>query len=460
MNEYEKIINQLVDARIDANLTQEKLASKLGLKKSNLCRIESGKKNVNFDTILKMIQSYDFHVNLRMDKTDENCEIYVLKQYDFELLTFSFIKEEMEEFKVKIISINENLKHLLPLGMEVSDNGLLQFLKKRSIPKNRTYVEKILQSQNLTINNLKGLIDVCFALSLNDCYWVTKVNFTGRFQDYNLYQNSFSNLLSYLAYTGNGSSHIVITTSPEFTTQGILPKAWRRVDNRLLLYKGSTSGFANSGNECYAEYYASQILDFLGIEHVKYDLEKWKGILASTCENFSNIETSYVPIGRIVKIGGIKAVLEFYKNLSKKAYEFITNMLIFDCIIFNEDRHFGNFGVLINNENNKIIGPAPIFDNGNSLFYYATEKDLEDLEKYSKSRTNPYGITYDELALNVGGENQIKLLQKMENFSFKKHPKYNWSAKRLLATEKVIKERAKELITLLKNRIYNSDYFR
>lgn len=46
-------------------------------------------------------------------------------------------------------------------------------------------------------------------------------------------------------------------------------------------------------------------------------------------------------------------------------------MLVFDAVILNEDRHFGNFGLLVDSHTNKIIAPAPIFDNGYSLLCYA-----------------------------------------------------------------------------------------
>lgn len=45
-------------------------------------------------------------------------------------------------------------------------------------------------------------------------------------------------------------------------------------------------------------------------------------------------------------------------------------MLVFDAVILNEDRHFGNFGLLVDSHTNKIIAPAPIFDNG--YLYYAS----------------------------------------------------------------------------------------
>lgn len=72
----------------------------------------------------------------------------------------------------------------------------------------------------------------------------------------------------------------------------MLPKAWRFKKSGIYLYKGGTSGAANAGNEPYSEYYACQIAK-MGINCVKYNLENWKGILASTCKIFTDINTLY-----------------------------------------------------------------------------------------------------------------------------------------------------------------------
>ena len=87
------------------------------------------------------------------------------------------------------------------------------------------------------------------------------------------------------------------------------------------MYKGGTKGFANSGMEPYSEYYASQIAEQMGLHHVPYDLEQWKGILASSCRLFTSKDISYVPIGVIVREGGLDAVSDFYRNLGEKYYE-------------------------------------------------------------------------------------------------------------------------------------------
>lgn len=101
-----------------------------------------------------------------------------------------------------------------------------------------------------------SIISVSKGLSLNDSYWVVNEDFEGSFEQYNLYENRFSRILAYIAFTGYGSSiRSSLMSSPEFTTNGMLPKCWRRVSGKIVLYKGGTSGASNAGNEPYSEFY-------------------------------------------------------------------------------------------------------------------------------------------------------------------------------------------------------------
>ena len=60
----------------------------------------------------------------------------------------------------------------------------------------------------------------------------------------------------------------------------------------IYLYKGGSSGAANTGNEPYSEYYACQIAQAMGLNSVNYDLKRWKGILASKCKLFTSTRYS------------------------------------------------------------------------------------------------------------------------------------------------------------------------
>ena len=380
-------------------------------------------------------------------------DIYSLRLYNDQLLEFSLEKRGLEGLVVEILNVNSQLKHLLPLDMETTSSGVLKWLEKRVIPKNRTFVDEILKSLGLSYNDTKGIIDVCKGLSLNDSYWVVPKNFDGKFEEYNLYENRFSEILSLVAYTGNGHSNQAFTTSPELTTGGMLPKAWRFIENDgIYLYKGGTSGACNAGREPYCEYYASQIANTMGLNAVEYSLENWKGITASKCALFTNIDTSFIPIGRIVKTGNIKKCIDFYDELGNGFAEQIRSMLVFDALIYNEDRHFGNFGVLRDNHSGKILAPAPIFDNGLSLLCFAGNDEINDikaLKEYSLTRTSPYGISFEDVCKEVMGKTQKEQLRKMIGFEFTKNDNdLNFSQTHLTNLEKILQSRVQQLLEI------------
>lgn len=378
---------------------------------------------------------------------------YMLRLYDRDLLSFTLAEQGLEGLKAKLLWGNEEQKHLLPLDMERSDAGVLKWLQKRVIPKNRAYVAEILKTFGLSINDTKGIIDVCKGLSLNDSYWVVPGDFSGTFAQYNLYENRFSESLSLVAYTSIGQSDVTFTISPELTTNGMLPKAWRFIEGKgVYLYKGGTFGAANAGNEPYSEFYASQVAQAMGLNAVSYELENWKGILASRCKLFIDIDTSFIPIGRIVREGGLKACLDYYEKLGPEAYEQIKSMLVFDAVIYNEYRHFGNFGVLRDNHSGAVIGAAPIFDNGLSLFNFAMPEDFKDLDNYAKTRGTPYGIRFETVCQEVMGPVQTGQLRKLIGFTFQRHPRLNLPDDRLQAMERHLQKRVRQLLELTPER--------
>ena len=376
-------------------------------------------------------------------------QAYVLRLYDTDLLSFSLSEQGIEGLKAQIHSIDEEDRALFPLDLELTDDGLVKWLQRRVIPKNRAYVAEILKTFGLSVNDTKGIIDVCKGLSLNDSYWVVPQGFTGTFAQYNLYENRFSEILSLVAYTGIGQSDAAFTTSPELTTNGMLPKAWRFIEGEgIYLYKGGTFGAANTGNEPYSEFYASQVAQAMGLDAVAYELENWKGILASRCKLFTDINTAYIPIGRIVREGGLKACLEYYRQLGPEAYEQIKSMLVFDAMIYNEDRHFGNFGVLRDNHTGKVTGAAPVLDNGMSLFNFAMPEDFQDLDSYAKTRGTAYGVSFESVCQEVMGPIQARQLRKLIGFTFHRHPRLNWPEYRLEAIERHLQKRVRQLLEL------------
>lgn len=374
---------------------------------------------------------------------------YELKHFNTTLVRFS-ATEDTAAPDINILWVNEECRDLLPLGMELSGSGIAKWLKQRTIPKNRAYVNSFLSKCGLHINRPMNIIRVSKGLSLNDCYWVVEEGFNGTFEKYNLYDNRFSQLLALIAFTGYGSSvRTSLVSCPEFTTNGMLPKCWRRVNGTIRLYKGGTSGASNTGCEPYSEFYAAQIAEAMGINSVSYNLSKWKGELCSVCDLFTSKDYSYLPIGRMVTAGSMEAVREYYQSLGKEYIDALNAMLVFDAVIFNTDRHFGNFGFMVNNKTNKITASAPLFDHGNALFNYAGRDDLENFAALEAYAATLMPCTYDDFTGTAKKALTPELregLRHLLDFKFKKHPRYNLPDKRLKLLEQFVQKQARVLL--------------
>jgi len=375
--------------------------------------------------------------------------IYILKQFDTPLVKFS-TTEDTSTPEISILWVNEDKRGLLPLDLDLTPEGINSWLRHRTIPKNRAYVHSFLAKCGLNLNRPMSIINVCKGLSLNDSYWVVEEGFDGKFSDFNLYENRFSNILALIAFTGYGSNlRASLNSSPEFTTNGMLPKCWRRVDGKIMLYKGGTSGASNTGFEPYSEFYAAQIAEVMEINAISYGLSRWKDTLCSTCELFTSKERSFIPVGRIVKKGGFEAVEAYYSELDTEYQRAFGDMLLFDAAICNTDRHLGNFGFLIDNATNKIVAPAPLFDHGNSLFNFAGTDcwtSANSLQEYADTLLpNVYDDFFGTAKAHMDNESREKV-RKLLEFRFKRHSRYNLPPKRLKIIEDQIHKRARMLL--------------
>ena len=374
---------------------------------------------------------------------------YILKQFDRPLLKFSATTDTSEP-EIQILWIDEGNRGLLPLDLALTPEGLSRWLRRRTIPKNRAYVHNLLAKCGLNLNRPLSIINICKGLSLNDCYWVVQEDNDDVFEKVNLYDNPFSNVLAELAFTGYGSSlRSSLFSSPEFTTNGMLRKCWRRIGGKVYLYKGGTEGASNTGFEPYSEFYAAQIAAAMGVRAIPYGLSRWKGVLCSTCELFTSKEYSYIPVGHLVTKGGMNAVKAYYESLGAEFMAVLDEMLVFDAVICNVDRHFGNFGVMVDNRTNTVVSPAPLFDHGNSLFNFAgMDVWTSDaaLEEYIETLAPS---VYDDFLGTASAVLTPELREKLRHlltFRFKKHSRYNLPEKRLRMIEKQVQKRASVLL--------------
>lgn len=158
--------------------------------------------------------------------------------------------------------------------------------------------------------------------------------------------------------------------SPDDATNGMVPKHWDIMNGKRILVKESRDPYYREAKN---EAVASRLLDVLKISHVVY-VEKEN---RSYCEDFITVDTELVPAYHI------HPACRQQKNESDYAWFMrccdilqipvteseIADMLLFDWVIFNEDRHYNNFGFIRDVNTGKFLGMAPIYDNGNSLWF-------------------------------------------------------------------------------------------
>ena len=376
---------------------------------------------------------------------------YTIRHFDLPLLTFE-AKVDSADTELHIVKIYEENRTFFPLNLNVSDEGVEKWLRHRTIPKNRAYVDALLSKVGLSLNRPLGIITVCKGLSLNDCFWVDAEGSGDTFEKVNLYDNRFSQILAAIAFTGYGS-HVrtSLASSPEFSTNGMLPKCWRRQNGKIYLYKGGTAGFSNLGFEPYSELYAYQVAQKMGVNAIQYTLTKdLKKTLCSKCELFTSKEYSYLSAGELVPKGGMKAVRACYEMLGQPFVDALDDMIVFDALICNTDRHLGNFGVLIENKTNTIASPSPLFDHGNSLFSMGGVDIWENQKEFDVYAKTLLPMLYDDFfteAKKVLKPRHRAMLHKLLDFHFERRAtRYNLPQNRLKMIEKEVRRRASVLL--------------
>ena len=386
-------------------------------------------------------------------------------KYELMLKNKSLLDIEIEN-KVIYTDLKGN-KDLLPFGMRDTDTfSVEEWLNNRKVPKNRQFVNEIMAAAG---NSRYSFLNVSYGLSLNDAYWVKPVWLDKSWEDVNLYHNPFDKVLSDIAFTGYAHKIKRLATSPEYTTSGMQKKAWSNREDGIYLIKGrGMAGLQNMDysspdgrSEVFSEYYASQIADVMGIPHVKYDIEEFhhtdgRKELVSVCKLFTSEEKGYVPFSAFYEKFDKKSTEETFKILeSMMGKEALEDIMVFDAIIFNQDRHLGNFGMLFDNNTKKMTEPAPVFDNGASLFCGLTPKGIENMDDPSygpKNMGNVWNMTFDEMAELFLQPRHHKFLRKMTTFQFKRHPRFNIKEESLVNIERYLQKRVRFLLNL-KNRV-------
>ncbi|MBR5163920.1 MAG: HipA domain-containing protein, partial [Schwartzia sp.] len=294
---------------------------------------------------------------------------------------------------IKLIT-PEHLPLLAKFSTDKRD-GLQRWFQSRSIPKARKNLEKLLAHAGAKTANALSLKSL--GLNLSDQYWFCPAESDLSWEDVNLFQNDFQR--QGFASAEKGSS----SYSPDSSSNGELPKFWSVENGKRYLYKEGNEPYFQ---QPYNEVFASELLDVLKLPHISYSLADIDGTSYSVCETFITADTEYVPALYIrdvcEKTNNENDYQHFFRCTEALAIPCtrieIDNMLAFDYLIQNGDRHFGNFGFIRDVNTLKYLGVAPLFDHGNSLWYKSLTPDMV----FRNQEAKPFRDKQDE---------QIKLIK-------------------------------------------------
>ena len=336
-----------------------------------------------------------------------------------------------------------------PIGF----TNIAKWIEQRNYAKHKEHFSKWLKEWGLDTTD--GFLEISHCLGINDCLWVKRSDSPLTWDKVNLYQNEFSDVASKTAFETGLYGMKLSSTSPEFTAEGTFPKCWIKSQNNIVLYKSGLTGASNVGLEPYSEYMASHISKKISQHNVvEYNLQKYKGKICSVCELFTNENVGFVPVYKVTKTDNITNLGDVLDLCTDLGFEQeCREMILIDSIVFNQDRHLGNFGFLFDTDTFEITGFAPLFDFNLSMLCNALGEDLKNFDKYEEEYRvgHKLGGRFSEVGQQVltpsiksSLPNQIRLPM---------HELYNLPVERMDLLSDIVQENYEKILG--KERFYN-----
>ena len=149
-------------------------------------------------------------------------------------------------------------------------------------------------------------------------------------------------------------------------TSGVAPKAWVRRDGGFYLLKDGDA------RDVAAELLASEIIDHFNVSHVSYAPAQFEGVPVSSCKIVTSEELGIVPFAHYEAwcVNHGRNALDSVRRIDAYGYGM---MNVIDYLVGNTDRHWGNWGLLVNNRTNRPISLHPLMDFNKAFLAYNTE---------------------------------------------------------------------------------------
>ncbi|WP_295237534.1 hypothetical protein [Veillonella sp.] len=331
---------------------------------------------------------------------------FLLMHKDVPAVRFHFYKYEMWANVDEVLD-----KHHAPVNMvghhKGSDSYLNKFLDHRVIPKDRPNISNIRDyfdsKSSLELSLRSNMV------SVSDHYWIKTEDSNLSWKDVNFYDNTFSNdpiFISSLTSMHKNPGNFIPEKglSPNVSNNGTSPQMWLKNENDIVLYKTGNQPFFQ---EPFNEVVISDLLDVMNIEHTNYKMGVLANSVVSECSAFTSGQIEFVPAWQLEKpsvkvnhLNGLENYFEFMRNqgisVNSSIRKNVEEMIIIDYLTFNDDRHWGNFGILRDSTTLEFKGVAPIFDNGRTFGYNSLNGNYENqASPYNLSKAFAESNTHD-----------------------------------------------------------------
>lgn len=365
--------------------------------------------------------------------THQSQNEYLLMNKDKPILSFCCLRNIFDEPSFQELSWYVTYR---PIGYKT----LTGFLERRKAPKHREHIQRLLERYGC--DDLEGFLNVTHAVSLNDTFWVKQAQSGLTWDHVSLYQNAFDQLISEAAFDGSASNSELSTTSPEFGTDGNYAKCWIREGKDIYLYKTGSSRYEV---EPLSEFLAAQLAAILCPSFVDYDLGFYRGKFISKCRLFTSESKGLAKaVGIFQEKRTIPTLLDYFERLGSG--DDFRRMCILDALIFNPDRHYGNFGVLFNTETMDTICMCPVFDHNRSLFPDLDQDQLEHPDWYIEHCRPILGKDFLITARGLLTAEIRSDLKNLRGFQFRQHEQITVPQERLYALSAIVNRQIQAIL--------------
>ena len=251
----------------------------------------------------------------------------------------------------------------------ISDNkdNLQHWLSSRALSLSRQNAKKLynaLRIEQVTTDRERcKIVLMCNGVSILDNYWLRLAKGPQCWRDINIRHNSLNDTIAQVALHGDSVSICGSLNSPELTTDGVYPKAWRRYsDNTLWLHKADQI----IEGKAMIEVMCSNILDKMNVQLCDYEIGTDGGKQVCKCKALTDDKHSIVSALDYLKYCKANNI-DFIKSIMDVDSDAIYKMCIVDYLIANNDRHSRNWGFLYKPSTMELIGCHPLFDHNNSF---------------------------------------------------------------------------------------------